>query len=76
MKPKKVWRQVHTTAVRQPLQVLALTLQLGSHEAVRVHVPVDAPPEIGQMVQLVLREEVLDGRSAFYADSWAVSEPP
>jgi len=76
VKEKKVWRSQPGTAIRQPTKVLAIVLQLGSRELLRVYTPVGVRMQVGLVVQLVAREEAFDGRSVLYAESGLAVVPP
>jgi hypothetical protein len=75
-KQRKAWRSNPGTAVRQAVQVLAVTLQLGPKKLLRVYTPVGVHFRVGDVVQLAPREETLDGRSVLYAESGSTVVPP
>ncbi len=76
IKQRKAWRSTPGTAVRQAVQVLAVTLQLSPKKLLRVYTPAGVHFQIGDVVQLALREETLDGRSVLYAESGSTVIPP
>ncbi len=75
-KQRKAWFASPATVVRRPVQVLSVTLQLGPKRLLRVYTPANARFKVGDIVQLTLREEVLDGRRVLYAESGSTLVPP
>jgi hypothetical protein len=75
-KQKKAWRSNPGTAVRQAIQVLAVTLQLNPKKLLRVYAPPGVRFQVGDIVQMALHEETFDGRRVLYAESGCTVVPP
>jgi hypothetical protein len=75
VKARKVWRSQPGTAVRNPVEVSSVLLQIVFRRVVRIYAPARIRLEIGRLVQMAVREEDFDGHRVLYADAGSTVTP-
>jgi hypothetical protein len=75
-KQRKAWRSSPETTIRQAVQVVVVTLQLSPKNLLRIYTPVGVHFQVGDVVQMALREETFDGRRVLFAESGSTVVPP